>query len=416
MASISEMFGPQVSDPMQGSENAGADVPLEVGADDLTTDLPESSAQDSPTQIPHETESRDVAQELSRLLRDVFMELRQDLGPPSHLVTTANHGDVFDVKFDTLGETTQTPTETPMIPEVRKVDFEHFKNYFHESDGRYIIEALVAGSRLPQAVREEKFKREERGPSTFSPARPTVSATSVTPGDGTIRRVRIRSKSILYYLSRLVGTSTQLDGTRTFLYPFVPLLYFQEEMRRVLNLLEEKWTPSTRAFLPVDVDAQNSEQDDPLPSAIHEEVTEEPAETTSDSSATGSGQKSTVTLDSGFDTPSTLEEFRSYVAFVDQDLRPLEDRYRDTSRQSITFEELWLLFKPGDYIAATIGPKTLLRRKTMPNGKSRPDQVFGDDSTDTFTRREQPSCTSCKDKPIPRSLETLWGHFASHES
>lgn len=367
MASLPEMVG---SGSIEGpEENSGAHDPAEGGPDVLIADSPKNPAQNSSTPSPPDAESRDVAQEVGKLLREVLIQLRQDSGPRSHSPTGSDHSDDYDARSETSGETAPIQTETPMIPEVRKVDFERFKNKFHEDDGRYIVDALVAGSRLPQEVREESFKRQERGTRTFSTFRPTVSATSVTPRDGPIRRVRIRSKSILYYLSRLADTSTQLVGTRTFLYPFVPLLYFQEEMHRLLNLLEEKWTPSTRPFLPVELDVPNAEQTNPIPPVIHKEVPEEPGETRRGSPGSGSRSKPTVTLDPGFDTSSTLEEFRSYVAFVDQDLSPLEDRYRDTSHRSITFEELWLLFKPGDYIAATTGPKTLLQRESIQNGK-----------------------------------------------
>lgn len=380
MASASETAGVQASASIEGSgETSGAHVPVEVGADEVTTDSADLITRDDLTQIRRKSESRDVAQEVGKLLQEVLTQLRQDPSPPNYLVTESVLGDPCDV--ETSDETAQSPVETPMIPEVRKVNFEHFKNQFHENDGRHIIEALVAGSMLPQAVREEGLKRQKRGLRTFSTQEPTLTTFPVTTSNGTIRRVRIRSKSILYYLSRLAGTPTPFDGTRTFQYPFVPLLYFQEDMRHILNLLEEKWTPSTRAFSQADVDATNPVQDDPLPPEFHNEDTkEEPAETDCDTpgSGSGSGGRTRITLDSGFDTPFTLQEFRSYIAFVDTDLSPLAHKYRDTSQQSVPFEDLWLLFNPGDYVSATIGSKTLLRRNNVAGGKFRPGKHLED--------------------------------------
>lgn len=358
----------------ESEETSGVNSRIEAGINEPSTESAEVSTQNHLAPIRNVTEGPDVTQELGSLLRDVLIQLRQDLSHPSNKIRVSD-GQNDD---DTSSATSQSrpDTEPPMIREVRKVDFEHFKNQFHENDGRHIIEALIAGSRLPQAVREESLKRQKRRPGPFSTLKPESSASSVTPRDGTIRRVRIRSPAILYYLSRLADAPAELDGTRTFLYPFVPLLYFQEDMRRILNLLEEKWTPSTGYFSQAVVEPSELEQDGPLRSEVHTEAPGESAEVKRGSSSAGPRLKTEVTLDSGFDTPATLEEFRVYVAFVDEDLSPLADRYSDTSRQSVTFEDLWLLFKPGDYVSTTIGPKTLIERRNMPNCKFHFDQEF----------------------------------------
>lgn len=368
MTPIPEIPEVQASTLTEGSEDTSeSEISVRTGANEFTTDSAENPAQSDLTRTRPEHESRDATQEVVTLLRGVLIHLRQDSSPPNPQFMASNPGGQRNAP-------NQPKVQTPTILEVRKVDFEHFKNQFHEKDGRHIIEALVAGSQLPQAVREESLKRRDGGLGTRSTAWPESPPIPVTPRDETIRRVRIRSKSILYYLSRLADAPTQLDGTRTFLYPFVPLLYFQEDMRRLLNLLEEKWKPSTHPFPQVDAGAINTEQDDPLPPEIPKDAPQESAQ--AEHGSRGSGHRSTtkMTLDSGFDTPTTLEEFRSYIAFVDRDLCPLADRYRDTSHQSVTFEDLWFLFKPGDYVAATVGPKTVLQRRMMVKGKCLTDE------------------------------------------
>lgn len=363
--------GVQASNSTEESEDTSeSEISVRTGANEFTTNSAKNPAQSDLTLTRPESESRNAAQEVVTLLREVLIHLRQDSSPPNPRITASKPAHQRNAP-------TQPKVETPMILEVRKVDFEHFKNRFHENDGRHMIEALVAGSQLPQAVREEALKRRDGGFGTHSTAWPASPPIPVTPRDETIRRVRIRSRSILYYLSRLADAPTQLDGNRTFLYPFVPLLYFQEDMRRLLNLLEEKWMPLTRPLAQADAGTINTEQDDLLPPETPKEAPEESVEAERGSRGSrGSGPRSTaeMTLDSGFDTPTTLEEFRSYVAFVDRDLCPLADRYRDTSHQSVTFEDMWFLFKPGDYIAATIGPKTVLQRRVTVKGKCLPDE------------------------------------------
>lgn len=363
----------QASALIEGGEETSP-VSVLAEADDPAMHSAGILIQDDLTSKGQDTKSRDIAQEIGRLLQEVLNQLRQTTSPPGQTSTTSKPGDESDGDAsETSSKVAQFHDEKPMIPKVRRVDFEHFKNHFDEDDGRYIIDALVAGSKLAQQIREERLKRQKRGLGTSSTPQPEFSASPVVQGDGTIRRIRIRSRSILYYLSKLADAPAELDGTITFVYPFAPLLYLQEDMRRILNLLEAKWTPSTRASSHAGIEASNLEHDDDLPSEFHKDTIEKSTET----GQYDSGSAITITLDSEFDTPFTLEEFRSYVAFVDKDLSHLADKYRDTSHSSITFEDLWLLFKPGEYVAATIGPKTLLQRRNPPVRKFCPFQTFG---------------------------------------
>lgn len=116
------------------------------------------------------------------------------------------------------------PPSHSKIPKVRKVDFEHFKNHFSEDDSRYILDVLVSGSNLAQEVRVEGYRR--------NGVRMTEATTEVTvfPPDSIVQRVRIQSKAILNYLSKFSTEASELNDTRTFLYPFRPLIYSQENM------------------------------------------------------------------------------------------------------------------------------------------------------------------------------------------
>lgn len=380
MTPVPEDLEVQAYTSIEGFEETSA-APISESAetDESTTTFGGIPTPDALTSTRQDTRPGNVAQEVGGLLREVLIQLREDLSrTPGQPSTAAKPGDQHDDgASETSSETSRPRDEIPLIPKVRKVNLEHFKNQFHEDDGRYIIDALVAGSRLAQEVREEGLKRKSRGFGSSPTSQPEFSAAPVAQGDGTIRRIRIRSRSILYYLSKLADAPTQLDGTRTFVYPFVPLLYFQEDMRRILNLLEAKWTPSTRVFSDGDVEASNLEHDDGLPAEFHKETTEKSPKTELGSHISESGSDITMTLDSPFDTHFTLNEFRSYVAFVDKDLSHLADKYRDTRHSSVTFEDLWLLFKPGEYVVATTGTKTVLQRRNTVIRKSGSCQASG---------------------------------------
>lgn len=52
-----------------------------------------------------------------------------------------------------------------------------------------------------------------------------------------------------------------------------------------------------------------------------------------------------------------LRDFRCLIEFIDVELKPLADSYRDMTRQKISFCDLWYLFKPGDLLYSPLGSK-----------------------------------------------------------
>lgn len=263
-------------------------------------------------------------------------------------------------------QSTSQSTSPSMVPEIRKVDFEHFKNRFKEEDGQYIVEALVAGSNLAQAVRVEAFRRNGIRVAPEAALESGTANITMFPPDSTIQRVRIQSKAILNYLAKSLAEASELTDTRTFLYPFRPLIHSYESMCQVLRLLTQHCTDFTDTT--TEKHDQEPKTHDSGPLGEPKGVGPEGGANRNDSTAVGndalgSDAPTIMTLDPGFDTAEALAEIKAYVTFVGNDLLPLLDKYSGVSRQTVSFDDLWLLFSPGEYVVVPTGPQSIWKRE-----------------------------------------------------
>ncbi|KAJ4404365.1 hypothetical protein N0V82_010505 [Gnomoniopsis sp. IMI 355080] len=323
-----------MAEPPAGSDNPSKASGLSEKFEEVAKELEDVK---SPSQAGPENGVNDIVE----LFRKVLTQVHKDLDSSKE-----------NQKKPDEDPKASKPSSRPIISEVRKVDFEHFKNHFSEDDSRYMLEVLVAGSNLAQAVRVEGLRR--------NGVRTTDATTEATafPPDSTTQRVRIQSKAILNYLSKLLTEASELNETRTFLYPFRPLIYSHENMCRILHLLTEQCKVSTSP--PRDPDVQ--EPNNYLPGQT-EQVKEATSEVHSKNALPrGADSSGTVALDPGFDTAETLAEMKAYVHFVEQDLLPLKTKYSGTSKQTVTFDDLWLLFTPGEYIVVPTGPQSVWKQ------------------------------------------------------
>ena len=58
------------------------------------------------------------------------------------------------------------------------------------------------------------------------------------------------------------------------------------------------------------------------------------------------------------DSPETLRDLRCLIEFIDVELRPVADSYRNMTNQKVPFCDLWHLFKPGDLVHGPTGNRT----------------------------------------------------------
>ncbi|KEY74588.1 hypothetical protein S7711_05020 [Stachybotrys chartarum IBT 7711] len=265
----------------------------------------------------------------------------------------------------------------PKIPEVRKVNFENFKNRFQDLDEPdYAVDVLMAGPGLQAQIRREQGcrRREEQARSRqkYLNLRDNVfdrrakadpqekirrdkKGDGLLPTDTQIERIRIQSQPILGHLTSLINDTEQRSTPRTFMRPFKALVYFQPKMREILATLEEKWadfeefdntsstddvTPAEEVEISLTSDAQHGQSDD-------EEEDDDGSDTESLMSVDSNADEDFVTA---MDSPEALRDMRAYVNFIDSEVMPLYNRFEGNTTDRVYFDDLWSLFRVGDLI------------------------------------------------------------------
>ena len=302
-----------------------------------------------------------------------------------------------NVPSDSNSQTKALEVEVPLIPEVRKVNFEHFKNRYSEEDGTYVIDALISGAKFPDEVQHLQ-KLRKRQPSkkfrSYAPQPPLIRVVE----NKWIHRVRIQSPGLLLHLGRAVGEDWSVLIPRTFLRPFRVFIYFQPKMKEILRKLEARHNigvkadgsketsvshvrpsndqtveldakdPSAKATQSaLDHDAsekvtgpsskpirRDTEKTTMSPNddvnAMHIPNSYKDDEADDDDGSEVGTEESTVTY-----SMETLKAMRCYVNFVDTEILPLYNTFDGISRTKIRFQDLWLLFRYGELICINQG-------------------------------------------------------------
>ncbi|KAI9737349.1 MAG: hypothetical protein M1834_009503 [Cirrosporium novae-zelandiae] len=55
------------------------------------------------------------------------------------------------------------------------------------------------------------------------------------------------------------------------------------------------------------------------------------------------------------DSPDTMQDIRCLLEFIDEYLKPIENKYRDNKNRKVRFADLWYLFKPGEVVYVPLG-------------------------------------------------------------
>lgn len=273
----------------------------------------------------------------------------------------------------------------PKIPEVRKVNYEHFKNRYDEDKPDYAIEVLVGPLNLHSQIRDERMRRKEMNLSAQrnfpmlaayqlmeEALQQVADNSSASKGfggaieagmSGTINetythRIRIHSQPILGYLTQLLGENEGVvhrSWARTFFRPFRPLIYFQPKMKEILAHLEEKWEATEAAESRDDRLAVKPENDSgiDLSSQAEDHHEESYAKSISGSSLTSVVSKDespSRIMDKVMDSTEALRDMRCYVAFVDREIMPRYKLLQGNEPQKVSFDELWSLFRVGELV------------------------------------------------------------------
>ncbi|UZP38659.1 hypothetical protein NXS19_006475 [Fusarium pseudograminearum] len=249
----------------------------------------------------------------------------------------------------------------PKIPEVRKVNFDNFKNRYQDIDQPdYAVDVLMSGSGTQAQIRREHGlrRREEmarlrmnwlnypslgllEGPQkkktdAYERAKREKKGDAVPASDADIQRIRIQSQPILGHLTALMNDTEKRSAPRTFMRPFKALVHFQPKMKEILNTLEDKWADFE------DLASESSE-------AVELDVPEVEPEVIDVKDIKADGAEGDAD-DKDETDPEALRDMRCYVDFIDKEVLPLYNRFDDSAVDRVKFDDLWALFRNGDLI------------------------------------------------------------------
>lgn len=271
----------------------------------------------------------------------------------------------------------------PKIPEVRKVNFENFKNRFQDIDEPdYAIDVLMAGPGIKAQIRREHgYRRREeiarirqsylnlrdntsdrrRKPDPAERTRRDKRNDVLHSSETDIQRIRVQSQPVLGHLTSLLNDTEQRSTPRTFMSPFKPLIYFQPKMREILATLEEKWgdfedveddqESETVEVTGAEVEGILSEENLTLESLSVEDKTDGNEKKEDDTESLLSVDSNVdEDFDGLMDSPEALRDMRCYVNFIDNEVLPLYNRFSGSTAEKVKFDDLWSLFRVGDLI------------------------------------------------------------------
>ncbi|KAI1125358.1 hypothetical protein F5Y10DRAFT_247248 [Nemania abortiva] len=211
----------------------------------------------------------------------------------------------------------------PWIVDWVELDWEHFKNRSgqNEDEGRHIIEVLRVTPTTPEEI--EADARRRSGEKLITDLK--TKSDSATAGSSWIQRIRIQSPAVVAHLSFAGDMVVQdrLSRIHTFLRPFTSLNALQPAMKLALERLEKKWANADERAQSAEGPENSEDPDSELEELYHYD---------------------------GMTDRTALEHLRCYVKFVDDMVLPLYDYFKDTSHKKVRFNDLQLLFSPGELI------------------------------------------------------------------
>lgn len=221
----------------------------------------------------------------------------------------------------------------PLIVDWVELDWEHFKNRYGQGEGagRHIVEALKVTNVTQNEIDVDLLKRGEE-PEAHS------AKASAAAGSSWIQRIRIQSPAVLAHISHAgngMGMQSDFDRVYTFIRPFTSLQLVQPKIKIALAKLEEKWANSESA----------------VPTAEHNIVVDERSPAPNATEDLHSEIKSVEAYPHpGMDDRVALDHLRCYVKFIEEKVSPLYDYFRDISHKKIRFNDLQILFPPGELV------------------------------------------------------------------
>ncbi|KAJ5692483.1 hypothetical protein N7462_001906 [Penicillium macrosclerotiorum] len=239
----------------------------------------------------------------------------------------------------------------PILPQVRRIGYQDFKNQFRDDEYQYAIEVLMAGFDIRRDVQEAQrlaadqvpnmpFFMTSHGLSAHDNKPSLRSETTLSANKLSPYRIRIRSLPLLIMLNNLICYNRKMEVT-TFARPFKPLIYHQSTMKQYLAELETKWGEAERSQ--VDETSKPPLESDPANGKAREI---RKFRNRSDSEGTHTAEI--------VDSVEALRAMRVYVDFVDKELMPLYHQFDNSNSEipphRIRFDDIWYLFRLGELV------------------------------------------------------------------
>lgn len=272
---------------------------------------------------------------------------------PPYYVTSVQQGAVYNTEnySGQASDISQKPHE--VMTGVRDCNFEEFKTRRPGHEYKLqCTDVLLADDSLGDEIKafEEIVRGVRSGKITSWRPGQSSKPTLVSEIDSKkwIRRIRVNSPAVLKTLRHVCKDSDDFgrEGPTVFYQPFQILVHRLEDMKAQLDILrrlraEEKKT-TDRVGLTLD-------------------------------RCTTQGYAHDDTLQEVFKDKAALDELACFVDFMETRILPDARRYRDPTSpetQTIRYEDLWYLYKPGDLIYVLKIPTSRFQIKSSPSAHS----------------------------------------------
>lgn len=221
------------------------------------------------------------------------------------------------------------PIDEPVlvIPELRYVEWIEFKNTQVGEKQAFAIEVLVGKARHwyqreASGGKAQGGYAEHKGIQTDSVEENGDGLEGGSEGSKEIpERIRINSRSVIAILSKIDSKGSWHRAPMVVLRLYKSFVYYEKQIRETLRRLETDWGEA-----------------------------ENPDEATRDIRSDKVDNVKDLT-----DGLQALRDLRCLIQFMDQELKPVIDRYSRDSCKKVAFFELWHLFKPGNLIYSPLG-------------------------------------------------------------
>ena len=276
----------------------------------------------------------------------------------------------------------------PAIPQLHYVEWSEFKNKLAEENKEYAIEVLIGGAKYYHQRSEEERKSKQRLKDRSNERSQLVAdyKSSVSLPE----RIRINSRPITLIMNQIDPTDRS-EGPTVILRPFKPLVYHEAHIREIFQRLITKWeSADTKATSKETIEPNPSKgagdtgtpalSDGPVNSITAEseekiKATTAPNDSTASENVNASSNLMPGTIAENSspalpqlesedereetedltDSLEALRDLRCLIEFIDVELKPITDSYRDLTRRKVPFCDLWHLFKPGDLAYTPLG-------------------------------------------------------------